>query len=346
MNLRERIPVTVLTGFLGAGKSTLLEQWLGVLPAGETAVIVNEWSEVGIDGAQLEGLAVRRLLEISGGCICCRNETALHDALAELSRGGDAPPTRIVVETSGAASPAGVVRAVVQGPTRDAVRLDGIVTVVDGTRLDEVLAFDLAIEQLGFADVVVVSRAAAAAAPETAEVEASVRRHAPAAVVTFANRGMLTGGATLSTVLAQRPETLHPVAAHEGRHAAIEAVSLEIDGSLDETRFLEWMEAILGEVEARILRLKGILAIEGVEARVIVQGVGEAVEVTLGRPWIAGPNVGSGAPAGAAASARTSRLVVLGLGLDGDALRRTFAACRSGGASPQGEGGKRFVRGS
>ena len=96
-------------------------------------------------------------------------------------------------------------------------------------------------------------------------------------------------------------------------HASIEAVSLILEGELDEERFGDWVEGALGSVEARILRIKGILAMRGVDARVIIQGVSEAVDVQLGTPW--------------ADAKRTSRLVVLGLGLDASALEAGFSEC-------------------
>ena len=86
-----------------------------------------------------------------------------------------------------------------------------------------------------------------------------------------------------------------------------------IDGELDEELFGDWIESALGDVEARILRVKGILAMQGVDARVIVQGISEAVEVLLGAPW--------------GDAKRTSRLVVLGLGLDSAALQAGFRRC-------------------
>ena len=86
-----------------------------------------------------------------------------------------------------------------------------------------------------------------------------------------------------------------------------------LDGELDEERFGEWVEDALASVEARILRIKGILAMNGVGERVIVQGVSEAVDVQLGSPW--------------GDSERTSRLVVLGLGLDAAELEAGFLCC-------------------
>lgn len=91
------------------------------------------------------------------------------------------------------------------------------------------------------------------------------------------------------------------------------ALGWQVNGELNEDRFGEWVERALGDVEARILWVKGTLAMQGVHARVIVQGVGEAVEVHVGAPWGHAP--------------RHSRLVVLGLGLDAAALETGFAGC-------------------
>jgi G3E family GTPase len=103
-------------------------------------------------------------------------------------------------------------------------------------------------------------------------------------------------------------------------HSIIEAASMVLDGELDEELFGDWVESALGSVEARILRVKGILAMRGVDARVIVQGVGDTVEVLLGTPW--------------AETRRTSRLVVLGLGLEPAALEAGFRRCAAGDAAP------------
>lgn len=312
------IPVTIVTGFLGAGKSTLVQQWLQELPREETAVIVNERGDVGIDG-ELLAAHVARLREITGGCACCTSQAELASALHELSS-AEPKPGRILVETSGAASPAGVIRAISAKRSRERMRLDGVVTVVDATRADEALRFDLAVEQLGFADVVVLSHADLlhpAGSSSLEQVQETITRHAPAAVVTQASHGHVAGG--FLDLLGRRTEALH-IRAEGSGHRAIEAVSLVHEGELDEERFADWVEDALGSVEARILRVKGIVAMAGLEERVILQGVGDAVEVQLGNPWGTTP--------------RTSRLVVLGLGLDSSALETGFQRCARGPTEP------------
>lgn len=309
------IPVTIVTGFLGAGKSTLLQRWLEELPRGETAVIVNERGEVGIDG-ELLAARVAQLREITGGCVCCSSQAELSSALGELSSLSPRP-SRILVETSGAASPSGVIRAVGAPWARERLALDGVITVVDVTRATRALEFDVAVEQLGFADVVVLSHVdeAVAAGLDVDAVEESLARHAPAAVRVRAVRGAMES--SFLELLAQRVEALHLVPEGAG-HVSIEAVSLRLDGELDEERFGDWVESALGDVEARILRVKGILAMQGVDARVIVQGISESVEVVLGAPW--------------GDAQRTSRMVVLGLGLDRAALEAGFGNCAASGA--------------
>lgn len=309
------IPVTVITGFLGAGKSTLLESWLNELSREETAVIINEVGEVGIDGALLAQRALR-IREITGGCICCTTWLALDRALADMAA-AQPRPTRILVETSGAASPAGVIRALTRGTAQDELRLDGVITVLDAHRAQEVMAFDLTIEQLGFADIVALSHADQCTPAQLAQLEQSMATHAPGAVVAQTHNGQLAhaDAKNLLELLATRggvlrmPDSAHSIATHHG----ITTVSLTHDGELDEDRFTTWVEESLGTIEARILRVKGILAIRGIDERVIVQGVSEAVEVSCGTAW--------------ADARRTSRIVIVGIAIEAKELRETFAAC-------------------
>jgi G3E family GTPase len=309
------VPVTVVTGFLGAGKTTLVNRWLGDFGPGEVAVVVNEHGRVGVD-AELLAARAREVVEITGGCVCCSTQAELVRALDALAS-AEPRPRRILVETSGAASPAGVLRAVAASSRRGAHALDGIVTVVDGARIDALAGVDLAIEQVGYADLVVVSRADACDADARARAGAWVSERNGAAFAVFAARGVIEGEglSTLEGLLdARRADFGAPrEVARAGAAHVYESVSLVVEGEVDGERFADFMEGELARVAGRIFRVKGILAVRGIEERMIVQGVADLVEVSFGERFGEAP--------------RRSRVVVVGFGLDAEGLGQAFRAC-------------------
>ena len=302
------IPVTVVTGFLGAGKTTLLDQWLQDYRRGEAAVIVNEVGAVGIDGDVLRG-RVQALVEITGGCVCCTTYPELVTALTTLAA---EQPKRIFVETSGAASPAGVVRAV-HGSSE--VRLDGIITVVDATaeQVPNHPFADLAAEQLGYADIIVLSNADCLNADALAKRSNAIGEANVTAVITSADNGVLRGHAGLNDLLQARQSDVMPSLIPVRNHQGIQTMVLAVDGEVDEDRFGDWIETGLSAFEGRLLRVKGILAIAGVNQRIILQGVANRMDVAQGKDW--------------EDAARTCRLVIIGFALDEAALSRGFKAC-------------------
>lgn len=309
------IPVTVVTGFLGAGKTTLVNRWLADGPRGEVAVIVNEYGDVGIDGELLAERA-RVLVEITGGCVCCTTQAELVRALDGLATSA-APPKRILVETSGAASPAGVLGAIARGGRSGAFALDGVITVADASRIDALSEHALAFEQLGYADIVVLSRSDACDREAMAAAgDLVVARNGAALLVEAARGEMVAAGAgTLEALLDLRREDFavaREIPATPSSHV-YESVSLTLEGDVDGERFADFVETDLAQVAGRIFRTKGILGVAGMEDRMIVQGVADAVEVTFGKPWGDAP--------------RSSRLVIVGFGLDRAGLAASFAAC-------------------
>lgn len=130
------IPITIITGFLGSGKTTLLLNLLPQLrasnPSYRLALLKNEFGDVAIDSQLASSSSIAGVRELLNGCICCNLVGQLSDALRELTS-GDAPPDRIVVETSGSAFPATLAMEVnrVARETGGAFALDGVVTVID-----------------------------------------------------------------------------------------------------------------------------------------------------------------------------------------------------------------------
>ncbi|MGO4440847.1 CobW family GTP-binding protein [Rhizobium sp. RAF56] len=163
-NLRERIPVSILTGFLGAGKSTLLNRILKDPDMREAAAIINEFGDVGIDHLLVESSG-DSIVELSDGCLCCTVRGELVDTLASLMDGIQTgrlrPIKRIAIETTGLADPAPVMQAIMGNPVIAAnFDLDGIVTVVDAVNGIATLdSHEEARRQVAVADRLVLSKA-------------------------------------------------------------------------------------------------------------------------------------------------------------------------------------------
>jgi G3E family GTPase len=165
------IPVNIITGMLGAGKTTTIRYLLSQCPPGERwAVLVNEFGDVGIDAALIEGqdIAVR---EVPGGCICCTAALTLRTTLTEMLR--NVPMDRLLIEPTGIGHPAGVMDTLRNEWLRDSVTLENVVTVVDPTgfgseRLEKSPIYR---DQLQLADVVLINKSDTANEQTLDEIE-------------------------------------------------------------------------------------------------------------------------------------------------------------------------------
>lgn len=168
---RNRIPVSILTGFLGAGKSTLLNRILKDPGTSGTAVIINEFGEVGIDNFLVEASG-DALVELSNGCLCCTVRGELVDTLAYMMDGIQTgrlkPIRRVVIETTGLADPAPVMQSVMGNPViAQNFELDGVITVVDAVNgLSTLDRHPEAVKQAAVADRLVISKLSMADAAE------------------------------------------------------------------------------------------------------------------------------------------------------------------------------------
>jgi G3E family GTPase len=185
----ERIPVSILTGFLGAGKSTLLNRLLKDPAMKDAAVIINEFGEVGIDHLLVEA-SNDAVVELADGCLCCTVRGELVDTLAELIDGMQTgrlkPLSRIVIETTGLADPAPVMQSVMGHPSiAQHFDLDGVVTVVDAVNgLSTIESFPEAYRQVAVADRLILTKKTLADAEMITQVTARLRALNPRAPIT------------------------------------------------------------------------------------------------------------------------------------------------------------------
>jgi G3E family GTPase len=335
----DKIPVTVLTGYLGAGKTTLLNRILTEPHGKRFAVIVNEFGEIGIDNDLVVG-ADEDVFEMNNGCI---------EGLMKRKGKFDA----ILVETTGLADPAPVAQTFfVDQDVADKTRLDAVVTVADAKFLkDRLRDAPEAKNQIAFADVIILNKTDLVSPAELKDVEMRIRAINPYAKLHRATRSDVKiddvlgrNAFDLDRILDLEPAFLevdehdhdhdhdHHHHGHDHHHhdhdhghdhghglkhyhdETMQSVSIRIDGDVDPDKFMPWVNEIAQTEGQNLLRWKGILAFKDEPKRFVFQGVHMMLDGDLQRDWKPGEK-------------RESRLVFIGHDLKTDKLEKGFRAC-------------------
>jgi G3E family GTPase len=317
--MAEKIPVTVLTGYLGAGKTTLLNRILTEQHGRRYAVIVNEFGEIGIDNDLVVG-ADEEVFEMNNGCICCTVRGDLIRIIEGLmKRRGKFDA--IIVETTGLADPAPVAQTFfVDEDVSQRARLDAVVTVADAKWLsDRLKDAPEAKNQIAFADVILLNKADLVDEAGLAEVERRIRAINPSAVIhRTVNCNVPVADVLdrkafdLDRIMEVEPEFLE--AGHHHHHdEEIDSFSFRT-GEVNPDKFMPWISDLTQREGPNILRCKGIVAFPKEPKRFVFQGVHMILDGDLQRDWRADEK-------------RESRVVFIGRDLNQDAIREGFLAC-------------------
>lgn len=314
--MADKIPVTVITGYLGAGKTTLLNRILSEKHDKNYAVIVNEFGEIGIDGALVVG-ADEDIFEMSNGCICCSVRGDLIKTIDNLLKSAR-QIDNIIIETTGLADPAPVAQTFLQEEfVRSKTQLDAILTVVDAKHITvELEASREAKEQIAFADILLLNKIDLV--EDVDVLKKQLRAINPIAKIFETKNSdidldlILSQNAfALDRTLVKDPEFLNASHHHHHHDDDVQSFSLEADGPMDRQKFSMWMQWVLEHFGMDMLRTKGIISFDGDDERFVVQGVHQLIEGVAQRPW--GED-----------EKRVSQLVFIGRNLPQDIIKDGF----------------------
>ncbi|WP_374383365.1 GTP-binding protein [Dongia sp.] len=343
----ERLPVSVITGFLGSGKTTLLKHLLAQPEMGETAVIINEFGEVGLDHLLVEKAEDDTIL-LESGCLCCTIRGDLIDAMRRLFKRrakGEIPPfKRVVIETTGLADPAPILHTLMQDPVLTSVyRLDGVIATVDAvngeTQMDRQME---PVKQAAVADRLLITKSDLTTTEALDALERRLRRLNPAASIQ-----QIVGGAVAPQSLFNaglyNPETksldvqrwlkeeayADPRAHHDHDHHDhdhhehgldrnrhddhIRAFCVTREAPLDWAKFCNWIDMLTATRGPDLLRIKGMLNVAGESQPVAIHGVQHLFHPPVLLPGWSGDD-------------RRSRLVFITRDLDQAFLTESLAA--------------------
>lgn len=301
----DKVPVTVITGFLGSGKTTLLNRILKDQHGKRIAVIENEFGEVGIDDALIENDPLRteeNLVEMNNGCICCTVRGDLIAGLKKLVKNSQKkgkPLDAVLIETTGLADPGPVAQTFFADEfVQQKLALDGILTLADAKHLVDHLDEEKpdgveneAVEQVAFADRILLNKCDLVSETELDEVEKRIRMINEAVQIrrtkfSEVDMDFVLGiqAFSLDKILEMDDAFLAESQDHQHDNR-VTSVGFHVEGEVDQTRLNDWIGWVLREKGNDIFRTKGVLAVQGMSDKFVFQAVHMAFSGAPQKPW-------------------------------------------------------------
>ncbi len=325
---KDAIPVGILTGFLGSGKTTVLRRILEAEAFGDSAVLINEFGEVGLDHILVGEIAPDVVL-LNSGCLCCTLRGELRDALSSLLTSrirGEIPPfKRVIVETTGIAQPSLILSTVFADPQiRHHYTVGDVVTTVDAMHAPlQSRTEPVWLDQVAAADDLLITKTDCIDASAGAEIAGLLERANPAASRLYPDSpevlGLFsrTGGSGDGAGTRQKRFSgiaLAPLDPHaEPHYTSVATVRIVEKAPIDWEAFGVWLSMLLHAHGNDILRVKGLLHIAESEGPVVIQGVQHVIHPPEHLSSWEGLE-------------KATDLVFIMRGLDPDAIRRSFGA--------------------
>lgn len=299
LQLQSSIPITVITGFLGSGKTTLLSALLKKKEMANTAVIINEFGEVGLDHALIEH-SDENIIELESGCICCTIRGDLSKTLIglidKMARGKITPFDRVVIETTGLADPVPIIHTLMTSFDLQRIyTLDGVITLVDAVNGENTLnTQEESVKQAALAERIILSKADLVDSKVEKSLINRLEAINPAVTIIPAHHGDVLVSALFGLgtydpynksrdvkewLAAEQYEDIHH---HEhvhhhhnvNRHGKdIEAFAMTNDQPVNMMAFTFFLELLAAQMGQDLLRVKGIINIEGEDRAAVIHGV-------------------------------------------------------------------------
>jgi G3E family GTPase len=327
---RGRLPVALMSGFLGSGKTTLVNALLRDPRLADTAVAVNEFGAIPLDRDLIDHGSDSTVV-MANGCLCCNLAGDMEEAVMRLfsrREAGDVPRfKRLIIEPSGLSDPAPIAQAILRNPMMArALRLEAIVTTADALFAAlQIAKHPETRKQIALADQLVLTKSDLADAATVARVRSALRWLNPVAPIHVAEKGAIDAASLFpaafldpaGAVLSPPRSGMFAEVVQPDHAQRIAAVSLFADAALRWGPFDTWLRGIrLGHAE-QLLRIKGMLAIEGVRGPVVVHGVHHVLHAPVALDCWPGTD-------------RRSRLVMIADAQTSDAIRASWAEALPG----------------